>query len=157
MIPSLILRDVGAAVGNASIRFKILILNGSLDRETKAVDFTFGAKDFVKAIADACRSSQSSSASSTVPNFCSGAGELRKYITHVIHLQGESTPRVEREELAELGVECVRIYGRKNDGGEGMMYDGNALRGALEAILGGPRKEKGDGGLSRRNTLTVTG
>ena len=60
VIPSLILRDVGAAVGDSSIRFKILILNGSLDRETRAVGFGFGAREFVKAIADACFYSSSS-------------------------------------------------------------------------------------------------
>lgn len=149
VIPSLILRDVGAAIGNPSIRFKILILNGSLDRETTAVNFKFGAKDFVKAIADACHSSQSGSEKSLPKD-----SELRAYVTHVIHLQGEGTPRVERVELAALGVECVRIYGRKNEGGEGLLYDGNALRGALEAILGGSGRGKGDG-LSRRNTLNV--
>ena len=149
VIPSLILRDVGAAIGNPSIRFKILILNGSLDRETTAVNFKFGAKDFVKAIADACHSSQSGSEKSLPQD-----SELRKYVTHVIHLQGEGTPTVERAELAALGVECVRIYGRKNEGGEGLLYDGNALRGALEAILGGSGRGKGDG-LSRRNTLNV--
>lgn len=152
VIPSLILRDVGDAVGDPSIRFKILILNGSLDRETKAVGFSFGAKEFVKAIADACYSSQSGAGKEPVKE-----REYKRYVTHVIHLQGEGTPRVEREELGNLGVECVRIYGRKNDSGEGSLYDGNALRGALEAILGGARREKKGDGLSRRNTLNVTG
>ena len=140
VIPSLILRDVGAAVGDPSIRFKILILNGSLDRETTAAGFKFGAKGFVKAVADACCSSQSGPGKESVRE-----SEYRRYVTHVIHLQGEGTPGVEREELGSLGVECVRIYGRKNEGGEGMLYDGNALRGALEAILGGARKEKHGG------------
>ena len=156
VIPSLILRDVGASIGGPSIRFKILILNGSLDRETRCTGLGFGAKEFVKAIAEACYHSLGS-----VSRLGKGGNELSKeqwknYVTHVIHLQGEGTPRVEREELAALGVECVRIYGRKNEGGEGMMYDGNALMGALEAILGSPRREgKGDG-LSRRNTLNIT-
>jgi hypothetical protein len=155
VIPSLILRDVGAAVGDSSIRFKILILNGSLDRETRAVGFGFGAREFVRAVADACFYSSGSGKEN-------GEGckmeDWRKYVTHVVHMNGEGTPRVEREELAALGVECVRIYGRKNEGGEGMLYDGNALCGALEAVLGGLRRgeKKGDG-LSRRNTLNVTG
>jgi 2-phospho-L-lactate transferase/gluconeogenesis factor (CofD/UPF0052 family) len=157
VIPSLILRDVGAAVGNPAIRFKILILNGSLDRETRAVNFNFGAKDFVKAIADACFYSSSSGSGEGYVEGCKSS-EWKNYVTHVVHLNGEGTPRVAREELAALGVECVRIYGRKNDSGEGLLYDGNALRGALEAILGGPRRgeKKGDG-LSRRNTLNITG
>jgi hypothetical protein len=116
------------------------------------VGFSFGAKEFVKAIADACYSSQSGAGKEPVKE-----REYKRYVTHVIHLQGEGTPRVEREELGNLGVECVRIYGRKNDSGEGSLYDGNALRGALEAILGGARREKKGDGLSRRNTLNVTG
>lgn len=73
-------------------------------------------------------------------------------MTHVIHLHGEGTPRVEKEELAELGVECVRIYGRKVEKGDGagMLYDGVALAQALEAILG-RRDVRGD--KVRRNTL----
>ncbi len=115
------------------------------------MDFAFGAKDFVKAVADAC---------------CYGSGarvgegcmreEWRNYVTHVVHLNGEGTPSVEREELAALGVDCVRIYGRKNGNGEGMIYDSGLML-ALEAILGGPRRGEKEGtGLSRRNTLNVT-
>lgn len=98
----------------------------------------FGARDFVKAVVDACDSSRSKK------------GEWRDYVTHVIHLQGEGTPKVEKEELAEKGIECVRIYGRRYESGDGMVYDGTALTQALEAILGrrDPRGEK-----SRRNTV----
>jgi 2-phospho-L-lactate transferase/gluconeogenesis factor (CofD/UPF0052 family) len=142
IIPCLVLRDVGAAIAARNIRFKILILNGSLDRETRSSSMAFGAKDFVAAIRDACDSSRGRK------------GEYRDYVTHVIHLHGEGTPRVEREQLAEWGVECVRIYGRKGDGvdgdGGGMVYDGMALAQAVEAILG-RRDLRGD--RSRRNTL----
>jgi 2-phospho-L-lactate transferase/gluconeogenesis factor (CofD/UPF0052 family) len=138
IIPCLVLRDVGEAVAKPDIRYKILILNGSLDRETRSESMVFGARDFVEAIANACDSSRGRK------------GEWREYVTHVIYLQGEGAPRVEREELGERGIECVRIYGRRNEGGEGMVYDGIALTQALEAILGrrDPRGEK-----SRRNTV----
>ena len=119
---------------------KILLLNGSTDRETRAVGMEFGALDFVRAIADACDSSRGKK------------GRCSDYVTHVIHLHGEGTPRVEKKELAALGVECVRIYGRKVeevDGG-GMLYDGMALAQALEAILG---RRDGRGDKVRRNTL----
>ena len=97
----------------------------------------FDAVDFVKAIADACDSSRGT------------RGRIYDYVTHVIHLQGDGTPRVEKEELAALGVECVKIYGRKAEDG-GMIYDGTALMQALEAIMGkrDPRADK-----SRRNTM----
>jgi 2-phospho-L-lactate transferase/gluconeogenesis factor (CofD/UPF0052 family) len=140
IIPCLILRDVGAAIAGRAVP-KILLLNGTTDRETRAVGMEFGARDFVRAIADACDSSRGAK------------GRWSDYVTHVIHLHGESTPRVEREELAAVGVECVRIYGRKaegSDGDGGMVYDGMALGQALEAILG-RREPRGD--KARRNTL----
>lgn len=146
IIPCLVLRDVGAAIACPLIKYKILILNGSLDRETRSVkggDFT--ATDFVQAIADACNGSKGKK------------GEIRDYITHIIHLHGDGTPRVDKEEMAKLGIECVRIYGRRV--GDGMIYDSGALTGALEAILGSPRRNagnglgKGKGEKSRRNTV----
>jgi 2-phospho-L-lactate transferase/gluconeogenesis factor (CofD/UPF0052 family) len=137
IIPCLILRDVGEAISNPSIKYKILVLNGSLDRETRSIRMEFDAVDFVKAIADACDSSRGT------------RGRIYDYVTHVIYLQGDGTPRVEKEELAALGVECVKIYGRKAEDG-GMIYDGMALTQALEAIVGkrDPRADK-----SRRNTM----
>ncbi|TVY23716.1 Uncharacterized protein LHYA1_G008153 [Lachnellula hyalina] len=152
ILPCLVLKGVGEAVAlEEGIKYKVLILNGSLDRETRAVgqdgeSNEFGAKDFIAAIAKACHGSR-------------GLGEVKEeewkqYVTHVIHLQGEGTPRVEKEELSALGIETVRIYGRKHEGGEGgMVYDGTALGQALEAIMGrrDPRSDK-----TRRNTLNVS-
>lgn len=132
IIPCLILGDIGADIAAPSVRFKILILNGSLDRETGPMEHPFDAGNFVEAIRDAC-----------------GGGHPRDYVTHVIHLEGEGTPRVDKEALKRLDIESVRIYGRKGEDG-GMIYDGRALTQALEAILGrkDPRAEK-----NRRNTL----
>jgi hypothetical protein len=87
-----------------------------------------------------------------------GEEEWGMYVTHVIYLEGEGTPRVEREVLGRAGVECVRIYGRKRDGkgGEGgMVYDGTALTQALEAIIGSGKRGVVD--RSRRNTLGISG
>jgi hypothetical protein len=121
-----------------------LILNGSLDRETRAVGCEFSARDFIAAIAGACKGG------------VAREEEWSCYVTHIIHLQGEGTPRVEREELGRLGVECVRIYGRKRgvEEGGGMVYDGTALGQALEAIIGGTRKGILD--RSRRNSLGIS-
>jgi hypothetical protein len=138
----LILRDVGARIVASGARYKILILNGSLDRETKAVGIEFSARDFIEAIAGACK-----------------GGEVREdewasYVTHVIYLEGEGTPRVERSVLGQVGVECVRIYGRKREEA-GMVYDGTALGQALDAIIGGGKRGIVD--RSRRNTLGISG
>lgn len=144
IIPCLVLRDVGARIASSGARYKILILNGSLDRETKAVGIDFTARDFIEAIAGACK-----------------GGEVREdewasYVTHVIYLEGEGTPRLERSVLGRAGVECVRIYGRKREGeGGGMVYDGTALGQALEAIIGGGKRGMVD--RSRRNTLGISG
>jgi 2-phospho-L-lactate transferase CofD len=149
IIPCLILKGVGEKIASQNVKYKILILNGSLDRETRAIGgVEFSARDFVKAIVEACAGEKVMEES------------WGRYVSHVIHLQGEGTPRVEKVELGGLGVECVRIYGRKKDGGGGgeggMIYDGTALGQALEAIIGAPSR-KGPLDRSRRNTLGISG
>ena len=145
IVPSLILRGVGDALAKSlGIRYKVLILNGSLDRETgpsATGDPPMGAVEFVEAIIRAGEESRSVNGRNG-----SSAG---RYVTHVIHLEGEGTPKVDCGRLAELSIECVRLYGRKGEDGK-MRYDGKALRQALEAILGnrGMRFDR-----SRRNTL----
>lgn len=139
LAPSLILRDVGEAIARGP-RFKILILNGSLDRETSG----FHATDFVAAIARAGEESRGV------------MGEVepevwRRYVTHLIHLEGEGTPPVERDQLNAWGVECVRLYGRKMDGSRGMRYDEKALTQALGAILG--KRDPREASRIRRNTV----
>lgn len=142
IIPSLILREVGEVITAPHIRFKILILNGSIDRETGPSSSPYSAKDFVAAIAKACGSSRA-------PNTLVQDSDLSNYVTHLVHLEGEGTPSVGKEELKALGIETVRLYGRKSMR-SGMVYDGKALAQALEAIMGrrDPRTDK-----SRRNTL----
>jgi 2-phospho-L-lactate transferase/gluconeogenesis factor (CofD/UPF0052 family) len=143
IIPSLILRGVGEAIASPLVRCKILILNGSLDRETGPTLSPFTAADFVEAIARA--GAESRGFKGRPPR-----NTWKNYVTHLIHLEGEGTPKVGKEELKELGIETVKIYGRRVPRKPGMVYDGQALVGALEAILGrrGPRHDK-----SRRNTL----
>lgn len=142
IIPSLILQGVGHSITRlGGPRFKILILNNSLDRETG--DFT--ASGFIAAIARAGEESQSIAYENDIE------GEKRlwgRYVTHLIHLEGDTAPRVDKEELARYGVESIRVYGRKADDGM-MRYDGKALAQTLGAILG--KREKGE--KSRRNTL----
>ncbi|KAI9879870.1 MAG: hypothetical protein M1830_006722 [Pleopsidium flavum] len=143
IIPSIILRGVGLALSHPSIRYKILILNGSLDRETGPSHSPFTAMDFVAAIA---RAGVESTGKIEKPDPCM----YRSYVTHLIHLESEGTPVVDKAKLAEMGIECIRLYGRKVEGGKLLRYDGKALSQALEAILG-RRDPKMD--RSRRNTL----
>ncbi|KAI0164585.1 UPF0052-domain-containing protein [Xylariaceae sp. FL1272] len=136
LIPSLILRGVGHAIAHSGARHKILILNSTLDRETG----TLTATDFVRAIARAGAESQG----------CFGDGdkreaEVRRYVTHLLYLEGEGVPKVDKAELGALGVDCIRIYGRRVDGM--LCYDDAGLAGALEAVVG-----KAEVVRSRRNT-----
>ncbi|TKX22035.1 hypothetical protein C1H76_5668 [Elsinoe australis] len=139
LIPSLILKGVGAALSSPHIRSKILILNGTVDRETGPSWAPFSALDFVQAIADACCQSQGREKAER--------GELKNYVTHVVYLEAEGAPRVEREELARVGVEAIKTYGRREKGE--VRYDAEALRGALGMVLG--RGAVGE--RSRRNTM----
>ncbi|KAH8892605.1 UPF0052 domain protein [Thozetella sp. PMI_491] len=137
IVPSLILRGVGAAIANSGVRHKVLILNSSLDRETSGASFT--ATDFVLAIARAGAESQGA----FEPD--SKLAEVRRYVTHLIYLDGEGAPVVDRAALAEYGVDCVRVYGRRVGGV--LRYDEAGLAKTLEVVLG--RLEMG---RSRRNT-----
>jgi 2-phospho-L-lactate transferase/gluconeogenesis factor (CofD/UPF0052 family) len=175
IIPAIILRGVGKNIMTSPARHKILILNGSLDRETGPPSAPFKASDFVEAIARACeesrgrhphRASQHHEESPSSPESIRPRNPLpyTAYVTHILHLDGPGTPQVDRERLAEMGIETLRLYGRKvtaiQEGKEvcvGMKYDPNALIQALEVVLG----KKGDAmvrgglgsGLGRRNTL----
>ncbi|OOF93217.1 hypothetical protein ASPCADRAFT_53952 [Aspergillus carbonarius ITEM 5010] len=166
IIPSLILRGVGQAIATGPARHKILILNGSLDRETGPPGTEFTAADFVDAITRAGEESRGVGLRQGGKEEGEGVRlPYSAYVTHVLHLDGPGTPLVDRERLAEMGIETLRLYGRKIVGGDGdgevavgMGYDSTALVQALEVVLG----RKGDAilrggregtGLSRRNTL----
>jgi 2-phospho-L-lactate transferase/gluconeogenesis factor (CofD/UPF0052 family) len=187
IIPSLILRGVGKAISSSPARHKILILNGSLDRETGPSSQPFTAVDFVEAIVRAGeenrgrgltthqRHMDASGPPASAPASTSASGRpphlsislpYTSYITHILHLEGPGTPTVDRERLTQMGIETLRLYGRNviSEDGEsvhGMRYDSAALTQALEIVLG----KKGDamvrgghgGGANRRNTLTFEG
>jgi len=142
LIPSLILKGVGAAIANPSIRHKTLILNSTNDRETGPSTSPFSALDFIAAIAKAC--AESRGLVGDVEKF-----DYRCYVTHLIYVAGPGTPIVETEELQKLGIEAIRVYGRKVEGEGFVRYDEKALVQALQVTMGrDPRAER-----VRRNTL----
>jgi hypothetical protein len=164
IVPSIILKGVGEAIANPTIRYKILILNSTNDRETGPSSKPFSALDFIAAIAKAASSSRIPStpkpSTTDAPTLLSSATisspynppphDYRSYVTHLIHLTGPGTPAVNKEELAELGIECIKVYGRRVEGEGFVRYDEKALIQALEVTMGrrDVRAER-----SRRNTL----
>lgn len=68
----------------------------------------------------------------------------KHYVTHLIHISNSpDTPHVDQELLAaQYGIKCIRVYGRRNKSGPGMLYDPQALKGAIEAVLGGRAHEQ---------------
>ena len=143
IVPCLILRGIGRALATtAGLRYKILILNGSLDRETGPREKPMNAAAFVAAIARAAEESRG------------GIGEVdrsqwRQYVSHVVYLEAEGVPKIDKRELAEAGIECVRSWGLKAEDGSAV-FDLRGLMGALEAILG---RGEGPTAKSRRNTF----
>ncbi|KAM0127686.1 hypothetical protein ACHAP3_008736 [Botrytis cinerea] len=114
ILPCLILRDVGPAIADPKIKFKVLILNGCLDRETPG----YTAKDFIEAIVHGCTGNgkeehdHEHEHSEKVKE-----QDWKKYITHVVYLEGPGTPVVDKAELKRLGIEAVRVYGRRSESG----------------------------------------
>ncbi|KAF2627356.1 UPF0052-domain-containing protein [Macroventuria anomochaeta] len=142
IVPSLVLKGIGEALSNPQIRYKILILNSTLDRETGPSLDPYTALDFVAAIAKAGANSKGVLATPPTESY-------KEYVTHIIHLTGPEMPAVDKEELRALGIEAIRVYGRKNEGESFVRYDERGLIQALEVTMGkrDPRV------ASRRNTL----
>ena len=145
-MPCLVLRGVGSALASTPASRKILILNGSLDRETGPANDVFDALGFVRAIARAALESEG--VMDREPEFY----ELCTFVTHIIYLEGQGAPKLDRQAMAAAGIEAVRVYGRKAEDGISLKYDEKALSQALEAVVGrkDARYDK-----SRRNTFDI--
>ena len=143
LIPSLILKGVGHSISNPAIRYKILILNSTNDRETGPSSNPYSAFDFIAAISKACTESMNTSGDVSKHKY-------NQFVTHLIHLTGPGTPEVNRESLKEIGIETIRVYGRRVEGESFVRYDEKALVQALEVTLGrrDPRADR-----IRRNTF----
>lgn len=143
IVPSLVLKGVGEAVASPAIPTKVLILNGTLDRETGPSTNPYTALDFVATIAKACCDSRG------LPS--PGPEDYWRYVTHIIYLDGPTSPKVDKDAFNKIGIESLRVYGRKDQNGRGGRYDAKALTQALEAVIG----RKDARGISRRNTLVL--
>ncbi|OIW23626.1 UPF0052 domain protein [Coniochaeta ligniaria NRRL 30616] len=128
IVPSVILRGVGAAIAAPGVRHRVLILNSKIDRETGPSGDKMTARDFVAAVARA-------GAESWVPEKgWRDEGMLRRYVSHLVYLEGEGTPVVNVGELEGLGIVCVKVAGRRGKKGD-LRYDERELGLALERII----------------------
>jgi 2-phospho-L-lactate transferase/gluconeogenesis factor (CofD/UPF0052 family) len=143
LVPNLVLKGVGEAIATSPLlRNKILILNGTTDRETGPASSPFSGLDFVAAIANACAESRG------LPR--PSEEDFGVYVTHVIYVDGPTSPKVDKQKFTQLRIDATRAYGPRGDSGKGGRYDGKALGQALESIIG-RRDTRAD--RSRRNTL----
>ncbi|CAM1505183.1 Fc.00g108200.m01.CDS01 [Cosmosporella sp. VM-42] len=142
LIPSLVLRGVGEALASPLIRNKILILNGTTDRETGPSHNPFAGLDFVASIANACADSRGLPKPSE-DDYC-------QYVTHVIYIEGPNAPKVDKQYFGQIGIDATRLYGPKDGSGKGGRYDSKALTQTLESIVG---RKDARADRSRRNTL----
>ncbi|KAF3930643.1 hypothetical protein ABW19_dt0206207 [Dactylella cylindrospora] len=145
IIPCLILRGMGEAIAT-SCKHKILILNGSFDREI-GPGTTFTALDFVKAIVNAGVESRGIVSGDEFKSLTSEL-EYKKYVTHILYMEGEGVPKLDAARLKELGIECWKVAGKKNEKGKGMLFDAASLGQALDMIRGKRRSPK-----QRRSTV----
>ena len=76
--------------------------------------------------------------------------EYCHYVTHVIYLEGPSSPKVNKQHFTQNGIDVTRLYGPRDGDGRGGRYDAKGLAQALEGIVGrkGIRQDR-----TRRNTL----
>lgn len=145
IVPSLVLRGVGDAIAAAGASTKVLILNGARDRESGPSRNPLDGLDFIQAIAKACTGSQGATGKAQ-------SSPLRAFVTHLIYLEGQGVPLVDRQALLDLGIEPVKVYGRKSDAG-GCRYDDQALIQALAFCIRGGKQSRIEKSRSRRNTL----
>jgi 2-phospho-L-lactate transferase/gluconeogenesis factor (CofD/UPF0052 family) len=154
--PSLVLRGVGAAMDAPAVA-KVLILNGTIDRETGPPGAALSATGFVRAIAEACLAGFAPADPASAPEPVAPE-QLRRFVTHVLYMDGAGAPVTDREELRALGISCLKV-----GGGRAGRYDPGALEMALLAVIGpgggslaGGGNVSGGGGAvgkSRRNTV----
>ncbi|KAL7268377.1 hypothetical protein RUND412_009003 [Rhizina undulata] len=145
LIPCLIPRHLGRAIATCPRNTpRVLLLNGSHDRETGPNHDEFTATTFVRAIVGACYSSISPGSE---PPLDPKKVEWNRFVTHVIYMEGNGAPRVDVPELVAMGIQCLRVYGKRNPEGDGkgMLYDAKALAQALEAVLATRGKRVGNG------------
>ncbi|GAA5840541.1 hypothetical protein JCM9279_007360 [Rhodotorula babjevae] len=122
IVPCVALRPVGELIARGGLRYKVLLLNATEDRETPA----YRAGDFVRALTDACaRSFDGGEAGGEAQGRC----EPRDVVTHVVWLRNGQV-EVDERELVASGIEPVAV-GPTDDG----LFNDEVVREALGRIF----------------------
>ncbi|CDK24632.1 unnamed protein product [Kuraishia capsulata CBS 1993] len=137
IVPVLILQGVGEAIMKEESQIpkkKVLLLNGSLDRETSWLD----AGGFLETIASSLRYSmtaQKKRRASSVPNQGQrDPANLRvsSFVTHLVHLEPSENIPVDKARIESLGVKCVGVRNEKNYNDR---YDLDDLERKIKALI----------------------
>ncbi|CAN8106208.1 unnamed protein product [Discula destructiva] len=137
IIPSLILRGVGAAI--REVPKKVLILNSKVDRETGPASRPMTAVDYVRALTSAAKYSQTDFGEVS-------EDDMGRYVSHLVYLEEDSAggvkgvlmPEVDVAALNRFGIQCVKVKGVVVGEGRKRMvrYEEVTLIEAFEGIIG---------------------
>ncbi|KAI9316174.1 hypothetical protein BX666DRAFT_2136568 [Dichotomocladium elegans] len=145
IVPCLILRHVGNTIAHSSsLKRKILLLNGSNDRETSG----YTAMDFIQTITAALNQSRNVDARHAFYETCAASdnGQLAtppfpeyefspyppsSFISHMIYLDN-SAVTVDAEAIEALGIRCISLQGSLSPTGL-PIFDDVTLSEAIEA------------------------
>ena len=120
--PSLVLIGMGETIASRRGVPKVLILNGSHDRETHEMT----AADFVRAVTDALNRASCSHTDKILRHSPS------EYVTHIVVPEGGAVP-IDRDALASLGVvSIVEVASMQEDGK--LVYEPGALVDAFRSV-----------------------
>jgi len=126
IIPCLALQGVGGAIASSSsLKFKVLLLNSSNDRETKG----YNAVDYVQALAMTLWKDLKTYAieSQGVQKSHQFQTSVSSFVTHVVYLS-KCEIEVDKGMLQNLGVKCLEIRSTNS------LFDTNAVYVALNQI-----------------------
>lgn len=122
LVPCLALRGVAKAIKDSpSLRYKILLLNSTHDRETAGLD----AIDFVNVIYRALL---------LYPRHHVGSYDPSNFVTHVVYFE-EGAVKVDEARLTEMNITCVRLP-TSSPGKDPPKFNEENVKRALHDIIG---------------------
>lgn len=136
IIPCLIPEGIAKTIISSSLKYKILLLNNTYDRETTGFH---SATDYVSAIVTACHDSLRAS---HTPLQATETTTWTQFVSHVVYLR-ECEVHIDVADLKRRGIECVGVWAGK----EGV-FEADILERVLRGIYSGR-----GGGLQRRATV----